>query len=267
MYYYDIISDQFRSVSLLQIRLEFLVKCRDANIKPRTLTRKTLLETIKNVRKEIATTNELFTRNLIEESALPRPEEAEALLTRLETQHNNEISIRTSILNRKFHNLIQEKDTELIFNKAAYIYPVFNFSKHIISPNLVEFMHKFRPETAIFGFATNELNVMAEIDCVAAEVQELYSANETMILEEQKKFRQIRKHTYSFITLAESTFKQSTHNFVRIMAKQLTDFLSAHSLLAVSPDKGKGWVIIYKENIVRRLQETINTNYTEFIRW
>ena len=38
------------------------------------------------------------------------------------------------------------------------------------------------------------------------------------------------------------------------------------SLLTLSPDKGKGWVIVQKDYIAHKLQETINANYKEFVK-
>ena len=116
-----------------------------------------------------------------------------------EIEHEEVLDQRRAELNKKFHDLIQLKSINKIFTACNYSYPTYNFSDHEIPSDLLDFMRKYRPESAIFGFKVNELSTMAEVDCLAGEVQDLYSENETQILQEQHKFRQIRKHFQSFM--------------------------------------------------------------------
>ena len=262
--YLPTISDQCKSIAVTNIRLEFLIRCREANITPKTLTRKTLTETIRSLRKKIEAETNLLTRNLIEESVFTDRQFTLDLINTIETNNKVELTNRQAKVNLRFHTLIQQKNTNHVFNTANYRYPVYNFTSHIIPPDTINFMKKFRPESSIYGFAANEVSIMAEIDSLAAEVQEMYKANETMILEEQKKFREIRKYTQSFIVLAEKSYKEPQHRYIRKSAKALNDFLKQNSLLAISPDKGKGWVLIQTEKIENRLKTTIDSNFKLF---
>ena len=47
------------------------------------------------------------------------------------------------------------------------------------------------------------------------------------------------------------------------MSRQLRDFCIKHSVVTLSPDKGKGWVLVEKIHITSHLKDFIGENFTE----
>ena len=89
--------------------------------------------------------------------------------------HKAGASAMKNKLQSRLYALTESKRTSACFlSKSCYQYPVYNFTELDISPSLVQFMTKFEPRSNIFAFRPDELKTMAEIDSVAAEIDDLY---------------------------------------------------------------------------------------------
>ena len=72
-------------------------------------------------------------------------------------------------------------------------------------------MRKFEPRSNIFGFKPDGLKTMAEVDSVAAEINDQYELNGATITDEQKIWRELRKCTYTFNDSATREFSGKEH--------------------------------------------------------
>ena len=124
-------------------------------------------------------------------------------------------------------------------------------------------MNKFEPRSNVFGFRPDELKTMAEVDSLAAEIDDLYADEGSAIEDEQKVWRRLRKSVYTFNDAAKREHASKENTYVRTMAKKLRYFCEENKVVSLSPDKGKGWVLVEKKYVDLRLDEFIRENFVE----
>ena len=124
-------------------------------------------------------------------------------------------------------------------------------------------MHKCQPQSSVFGFKPDSLKAMSEVDSLAAEITELYEKEGENISDEQRIWRDLRKCTYTFCDAADREYSSKEHAYVRKMARKVRNFCEQGDYVALSPDKGKGWVIVAKKYVTEKLGNFIDENFEE----
>jgi len=239
-------------------------KCRNAGVVPKSLgnDRKLLQTRISEMHRQKRCDEALISRHSTENSfSVPDIEEFRKVVYEM---GEGEFSHISSNLEQKLHALTETaRNADSSLGRNSYKYPIYNFTELILAQDLISFMSKFEPRSNIFAFRPDELKTMAEVDSLAAEIDDLYAEEGETIENEQNVWRQLRKSVYTFNDAAKKQYASKENAYVRTMAKKLREFCEQNKVVPLSPDKGKGWVLVEQHFIDLRLKEFIRENFQE----
>ena len=256
--------DQALDLKKLELRLGFMKKCRNAGVVPKSLgnDRRLLLSRISEMQRQYDMDKALISRTFTEYGfSQADMEKFDKVVCSL---GEGGLSNVARSLDSRLYDLTQgARDAAGFLAKNSYCYPIYNFSTLHLAHDLVQFMQKFEPRSNIFAFRPDELKTMAEIDSLAAELDDLYVEEGVTIQDENKVWRELRKSVYTFNDAANRQYASKESAYIRTMAKKLRDFCNSKNLVALSPDKGKGWVLVEKKFVDKRLEEFIRENFVE----
>ena len=259
------LSLQIHSLSHTNNRITFLKKCRNQGLIPTSFgnSRARLLTQINELVSQHREDNALLERTFSEYAFTDT--DRDKFVAEAERAGEVERIAQEARLDHRFSKLGQIHRAKKLSKEKSYTfrYPCYNFTEYAIPPDILEFMQSYQPQSNVFGFKPDPLKAMSEVDSLAAEITSLYDAEGASIHDEQRVWRDLRKSTHNFSDSAQREYSAKEHSNVRTMARKLRTFCETRDLLTLSPDKGKGWVIVKKEKVTARLQEFIDQNFDE----
>ena len=204
-------------------RLAFLIKCRSSNILPKSIPNKKRLHTaIRDAQGYIQREHALLMRNF-DEYGMSNVFIC-SFVRIAKSEHHSHIYTIKALLNTKYQELLARKRDKYTYISCNHKYPIYNFTAQELPHDILKFMQKFSLDSNTFQYRPSEIQIMAENESLASELQDLHEENNSPIFEEQKMLRFMRQKTYGLFDAANREWAAPEHKYKREMLKKLEIF-------------------------------------------